>query len=161
VVAALAGGANPDDAARQAAEAAEQIRRLIARGSDLVLADGSTVTIVYSARSFARIEAEYGSLNAYMTALSEGTGGKLFGLLAFTLGLILGQPVDRVWDLIDVRRLNDYIEAMGAALIEAMPPAPEAGRGNPNGLTTAPSPGPDSSTSGWSTSTSRPTISGA
>lgn len=142
-------------------EAAEQVKRLIARGSDLVLADGSTVTIVYSARTFALIEAEYGNLSAYMGALAQGTGGKLFGQLAFTLSLILSQPIDRVWDLIDTRRLNEYIEAMGAALIEAMPPQPKDQQGNPAGLTTAPSPGSDSSTSAWSTSTSVPTASGA
>lgn len=136
-------------------KAAEEIKRLLARGSDVVLADGATVTIVYAARSFAAIEVEYGSLNAYMEAIQRGTGGRIFHDIAYTLGLVLRQSVDQVWDLIDTRRISDYLEAMSAALLEAMPPQ-EAAAGNGGGPTTAPSPGAGSSTSPSSTGTSAP-----
>lgn len=152
IAAAQAAGVDPE-------VASAEIKRLLARGSDIELANGDVVTLVYTARMLARIEVEYGSLNAYLADVQLGTGGRIFHALAFTLGLALRQPVDRVWDLIDTRRLADYVSGMGAALLEAMPPQ-EAAAGNGGGPTTAPSPGDDSSTSPWSTGTSRQPTSG-
>lgn len=138
LAAAQAAGVDPD-------QASAEIRRLLARGSDLELANGDSVTLVYTARLFARIEVEYGSLNAYLQDIQQGTQGKIFHAIAFTLSLVLRMPVDKVWDLIDTRRLSDYVAAMGAALLDAMPPQ-ESGQGNGDGPTTAPFPGDDSST---------------
>ena len=140
----------PDDAARRAAS----IKRLLARGTDIELRNGDVLTVVLTARELALIELEYGSLLAYMDLVAASVGGKVFNLLAFTLGMLLRQPADRMWDLIDTRRLREYTDALAAALTEAMPPMEEGAEGNGDGSTTTPSPGNSSSSSSSPSSTS-------
>lgn len=141
--------------------ATEKLKRLLARGSDLQLANGDTLTVVYSARTFAQIEVTYGSLTAYLTELDRGTDGRLFGLIAFTLGAVLQRRPEDCYQLIDTRRLRDYGEAFSAALIEALPwVASDGNEGNVEGSKTTLSPGVDSSTSPSPIGTSAQTSSG-
>ncbi len=146
----------PDDQAEEEARKAEKtaanVLRLLARGSDVELADGSTATVVFGARILALIEAEYGSVNALLDRLGEGPGGPLYQTLAFVFSLVLRQPIDKIWDLIDTRQADDYTEAIIAAYLEAVPR--KSNQGNGQGPKTAPSPGPNSSTSSSRSSTS-------
>ncbi len=147
-----------EEEARRAEETAANIRRLLARGSDVELADGTIVTIVFGSRILATIEAEYGSVNALLDRLGEALGGPLYGTLAFVFSLVLRQPVDKVWDLIDTRRSTEYTEAIIAAYLEAVPR--KSDQGNGQGPKTAPSRGRNSSTSSSPSSTSPLTSSG-
>jgi hypothetical protein len=142
-------------AAKIRAEQAAERRRLIARGSDMTLANQDVLTVVFTPRLMAKIEDDYGSLNAYWDAIGEGTTGKWFHHLTYTLELVGGYTHDEALDLIDPKRTREYMDALGAALLEAMPAAPEeVDSGNGSGAP-APSPGPSSSTSPSSSSASR------
>lgn len=154
--------AAPDDVAAppdKRTRAAAERKRLVAKGSDLTLIDGATVTVVYSARKLAQIEEDYGSLDAYWAAIGEGTAGKFFRHLAYTIGLVLGMSPDDAYDLIDTRRVREYMAAIAAALVEAMPEA-EDDQGNAEAPGTTSSPGASSSTSPAPPSTTRRASSG-
>lgn len=137
-----------------------ELRRMIAKGSDIELADGTNVTVVFTARMMGAVEAEYGSIQAYLEALRQGNGGKIYTLLAWTFSKVCKVSQDQAWDLIDSKRLGEYMEALTTALVESMPEFEEI-RGNVMaGTDPATSPGPDSSTSPSPSSTSSPRPSG-
>lgn len=135
-----------------------EIQQLLASGSEVTFLDGSTVNLVLSARSMARIEDRYGSLDTYVKALNVGSGGDIFHLLAFTFQIALGLPnEDRAWDLIDTRESDHYLQAISNALTEALP---KRGAENPPTAPVDLSPGADSSPSQSSNGALTPAVSG-
>jgi len=140
---------------------ATDARRLLAQGTPITLADGSSRSLVIQARALAQIEDRYGCLDAYIGALKPATGGKLFHHLAFTFSVCLGVSEDEAWDLMDTRLLESYVAAIGAAMQEALPMEEANPSGNGVAAPAGASPGAATSGSPSPSGTSLPSSSGA
>jgi hypothetical protein len=105
------------------------LKRLIADGNEVTFADGSSTRIRFNARIMASIEDQYGSLDAFMAELQAATGSKFYHHINYVFQIVMRLPEDKVWDLIDTKRVMEYFKAIGAALLEAMP-EPDAAEGN-------------------------------
>lgn len=92
-------------------------RRLLAQGTEIILADGAVHTVRFSNRSLARIEDDYGGLEAFTSVLKD----KPFGSAAYVISLTLGVPYEQALDMVDTRKVADYYKAIAAALEEALP----------------------------------------
>lgn len=92
-------------------------QRLRGKGSQVQLADGATHEIRFSNRSLAQIEDDYDGLEAFAQVLQR----KPFKTMAYVISLTLGVPSDQAIDLVDSRRVKEYIDATGAALEAALP----------------------------------------
>ena len=129
-------------------------RRLLARGVAVTLADGAVHEIRFPARLLARMEDDYDGLENFADALRR----KPFRTVGYVLHLTLGAPPDRAVDLIESRRMGEYVIAIGEALEEALP---EQDQGNGKAAPgESESPGAASSTSAWSPGASAPGTSG-
>lgn len=95
-------------------------RRLMARGMEMTLANGSVHTVKFTSRAMARIEDDYGSLEAFTEVLKD----KPFNSVAYVIHLTLGVGMDQALDLVDSKRVRDYFQAIGAAMEEALPEQP-------------------------------------
>lgn len=128
----MAGSPSKSDGqqAKLLAKAKSERKRLLARGSKVTLANGAVVNLVFTARSVAEIEDEYGSLEDYTDVLRVATRGRMTRHLAFTLHVLTGVNREEALDLIDLKRLNEYFDAIGAALAEALPEPSEEEMGN-------------------------------
>lgn len=135
--------------------------RLAAPGVPLDLTDGRTVHVRFGMRALMRLEDRFGSLQGvarvFQAAQSgEGTAvvGSAVAILACGLqgehdgsGAPLTDP-ERLADLLDPLRLQDYVTAAGEALTQAFPVqaapgndgAPAAPDGSPGTSGTTPAP---------------------
>jgi hypothetical protein len=115
----------PDRAQLEAAT--QQVQRLLARGTTVKLADGREARLQFKSRSLARIELQYGSIDAYLAKLRESMTGQLFHHVCWTLQLLLDVSEDEAWELFDSRRVGEYMAAISRALVEALPAEDEGG----------------------------------
>ena len=129
--------------------------RILAPGHTLTLVDGRVVTLRYGMRGLKALEDEFGSLNSLEEAVGldeEGRPtGKVIGPIVAMLAAGLtaeGISADQLLDLLDPARLDEYADAAGKALEQALPAA-EAG------------PGKASPSHGGTSTTSPPSASGA
>lgn len=143
----------PDD---QEDTRAAAIRRLLAKGTDIVLRDGSVLELVLTPAMLARLEIEYGSLSDFSLALQANMRGRLFHHVSFVLAMAMKTSQERMLEQMDSRRIGQYLDAITAALIEALPDQ-EGVEGNADGQATnlPVSPGASSSISPSPSSDSR------
>ena len=89
------------------------------------LRDGSTTTFQVTMFTLARIEDEFGSLDAMREALSGEGDAKMFRSLGKVFGLLMEpeRTADEALKLLDVQRLDDYTGAMERAFELAFPDA--------------------------------------
>lgn len=97
--------------------------RLLAKGSRVTLANGAEAEIVLTVPVLMAIEERYGSIEGFTEAWSTHVRGKIFGHLAFLFSETLGVSHEEAVELIDSKRLAEYMEAVVAALNEALPQA--------------------------------------
>lgn len=131
----------PDPAQLEAAN--QQVKRLLARGTMVRLADGREARLKFKSRSLARVEMQYGSIDAYLAKLRESMKGQLFHHICWTLQVLLDVSEDEAWDLFDSKHVSEYTSAISRALVEALPVEDEGGNppqppanGSPGSATT-------------------------
>lgn len=133
---------NENVAARKKSSAGQ---KLAAQGIPVILG-GSPMRLRVDNLAVIELEARWGSLKALGDELAKGTQGKMFTAVRDILAACIRDiPVD-VAELMDLTRLAEYAEAITAAFEEAGLVGGN-GQGNPEGPTTAPSPGNASGTS--------------
>lgn len=160
---------------------------LLAEGGGVTLTDGTTVSLRYSFRALALLEARFGSIGAVQDAIDATGGGAAFGPLLQIIGagsvgpggfephlrehvdakgkrtvsdIVFRRRIDGadLADLLDPGRVGEYTEAFAAALAKALET-----RGNeaaPADVSLPPTPGPTSITSPSVPSTFHPAPSG-
>jgi len=97
--------------------------KILLQGQTIALANGETVTIKYGFAALAVIEREYGSIQGLVAKLSD-TNGEVISTLGYALwaGTSRNVAVEAFLDLLDPRKIQEYSEAFGTALSDAMPP---------------------------------------
>lgn len=136
--------------------------RLVARGREVTLADGSTVTVRFTFAVLAAIEREFDSVAEYSLSLATNLSGRWYEAVRGGMVAAAGVPVGLVDDLLDTTRIGDYALALDEALTEALPPLPDlpvVDEGKAPGGTTD-SPGASTTTSEPSPSVAPTTSSG-
>ena len=105
---------------------------LLAEGGDVTLTDGTTISLRYSFRALALLEARYGSVAAVQKAIDTSGQGAAFGPIIQLVGAgCVGpggfEPVYRrrtdgadIADLLHPGRTAAYVEAFNAAFSKAL-----------------------------------------
>ena len=97
--------------------------KILIQGQSIALASGETVTIKYGFAALAVLEREYGSIQGLVAKLSNVEGDVISTLgHALWAGTTRTVPVETFLDLLDPRKIQEYSEAFGTALSDAMPP---------------------------------------
>lgn len=109
-------------------------RRLLASGTKMELADGAVHTVKFTNRSLAKLEEDFGSLEAFTDVMKA----KPFGTVAYVISLTLGCPYEHALDLVETKRVAEYYKAISAALEDALP---EPDQGNLTAAKGSESPG--------------------
>jgi hypothetical protein len=101
--------------------------RLLADGTPVTLADGTTVPVRFDFEAMLRLESTYGSIFAFAKDLDARHNGK--GFAAVLAGLQAGVK-DRPIEPADLHpaAVLEYRDAVVAAYLEAMPKPEEAGK---------------------------------
>lgn len=143
--------------------------KLLARGSEVVLADGVPRRLILDMEALLVIEERVGSISAYRTGLILGFRGKVLkSVLAGLIGGLAhlqGEAALTPQQITGLMRggnkdVQSYIDALDAAWDEAIPlPTPKATPGKGSGAAST-SPGPSSSGASRSTTAARRRSSG-
>lgn len=140
---------------------ADEAAQAVARGRLITLVDGRQVRVVFTLYSLAVIEDDFGSIDAIDQVLREGTKGKLIR----TLGKLLSTSIQGETFTEDEILKQIALEDVGEVFVqvqEAMREGFQKGPRTPSGPTSqSSSPGPDSNTSGVSSSDNASATSGA
>lgn len=133
---------------------ATDVVKLLGEGVPIRLKDGNTYQLLLNARAVALLEREYGSIAAYSEALSgpvvgvdskgqelrDPMRGQLLNTVITTMRVGLarsnGLRPDEIEDLVDLKHLALYLDAITEAFNQAMPDAsedeaPVSGKGSP------------------------------
>ncbi len=94
--------------------------RLLGRGQQITLAGGATHEVRFTNRSLVRIEDDYDGLEDFAAAVQR----KPFRTVAYVIHLTLGVPLESAIDMVDTRRMKEYIDTIGSALEAALPDQP-------------------------------------
>lgn len=113
---------------------------LAARGKPITLIDGRVVHVVFTFSSVMRLEDDFGSIAAALTAVEQVESGKAFGSIADILAAGLEHEstedgarlsnVDVLRYLLDSTELHHYSEQLGAAFEAAFPTPEQKGGGD-------------------------------
>jgi hypothetical protein len=96
--------------------------KLVARGHQIVLADGSVRALRYSMRSLVEIETEWGSLQGMQDALSNSDGRIMTSVSKILqFGIEPRMDFDEVLDGLELARFQEYFDVLALALAEAFP----------------------------------------
>lgn len=99
--------------------------QLLGEGRSLPLLNGTSVKLRYGMAELAKIEKQFGSLEAMLTELNKGQAGQIFTTLIQLLWI--GQrgwqgSQESFFDQLDPRKLEDYSRLITESLVEAFPP---------------------------------------
>lgn len=111
--------------------------QILAAGVPVTLADGSTANVRFGMWGLKLVEDEFGSLGAMYEALNSafdtGDGDAPMGPAFTTIFQImkialydLDKSERELADLLDLRRLEEYVNAVGKALEQSLPEAEKA-----------------------------------
>lgn len=131
--------------------------KIAAKGIPITLADGSTTHARFGLWGIKIIEDRYGSLAEMQSVMeaafdTDETGaprGKAFSTLLDVLGIALlhtKKSGQQLADMLDPRRIEEYVEAVSEALLQSLPdpgPAPKGAKkqaGKSRGATSGTSP---------------------
>lgn len=132
--------------------------QILAAGVPVTLADGSTANVRFGMWGLKLVEDEFGSLGAMYEALNSafdtGDGEAPMGPAFTTIFQImkialydLDKSERELADLLDLRRLEEYVNAVGQALEQSLPEAEKADPKAPKAKKTTKSRGATSTTS--------------
>ena len=95
---------------------------IAAPGREITLEDGRVIKIRYGFGAMSVLEKEFGSLSALFTELEKADSGAIFSVLGFTLwaGTKRKVPLEEFKDMLDMRRVEAYAQAVEAAMSEAL-----------------------------------------
>lgn len=91
-------------------------------GKTIELTNGNVLTLRYNFSALAEIEKEHGSIQKLVEIMSQGDKGPLFATLGHALwaGTSRKMPLREFMDLLSPSQTNQYSEAFGNAMKEAM-----------------------------------------
>jgi len=126
--------------------------RLLAKGTQVTLKDGSTQALVFDFEAIAMLEDRYGSLDAFV-AILQGTGKRFTAIKDAMVAALshTGMPADKIVKLLEFKQFQQYVEALSAAFNEGMPEA--TGQQQPP-LATSPNGSPGNGSTGQPPSSS-------
>jgi hypothetical protein len=95
---------------------------IAAPGGDIILATGETVSIRYGMSAVKTLEDEFGSINTLIAKITEATDGAFFTSITKALwaGTNRSLPYTEFLDLLDTRRIADYVKTFSDAIGEAL-----------------------------------------
>lgn len=117
--------------------------QLLAEGRNITLTDGSEVHIRFDLNTFCQIEKRWGSIGAVAQTIAALYGPDNVTRVRDLIAFFAGREPEEIGNLLDPLKISDYVEALDAAMAEALPAPSKGGPGkaSDNGST-----GPSSST---------------
>jgi hypothetical protein len=96
--------------------------RVLARGTEITLKDGSTQALVFDFEAIAMLEDKYGSLDDFV-AILQGKGKRFTAIKDAMVAALAhtGMAPDKIVKLLEFKQFQQYVEALGAAFAEGMP----------------------------------------
>src|SRR5262249_7754202 len=133
----------------------EDTGALVALGRPVRLANGETRMLRFTNRAVVGIEKLFGGTQKYMETIKVSP----LQTTAETFALVFGGSPEAALDLLDARRLPEYLDAISSGLLEFFGIQPDEGEAKSQEIA-GQSPGDDSSTRPWSPSESTRRASG-
>jgi len=95
---------------------------ILAPGGTITLASGESINIRYGMRAIKTLEDNFGSVNALIAKLGQAADSDFFTTISYAVWAGTNRSVsyDDFIDLLDPRKLGEYVEVFAAAIGEAL-----------------------------------------